>query len=224
MNTINAKIVILGDAGVGKSSLLGNLMSMPFNQEYPSTIGVEYGSKMFGIEQIVQAPDPDSFSSSSGNSLPSELKQCVFKGQYWDTAGQERFRSIIASYYRGVNGVMFVCDMTNRRSFENLQFWIGEFRKHTTTPMEWVSAIIVGNKADLKSDWIVTEDDMNKLSEQYQIPYYLVSAKNDVDKVPEVFKILNKMILHKMIENPVKQKREPSIEVYDHAPSKWCCM
>lgn len=114
------KIVIVGDSGVGKSSVLRQYAEKEFNDLSQSTIGIDFRIK------TVQRDGK------------------VFKLQIWDTAGQERFKGVVASYYRGAHAVILVYDVCNRPSFENLALWLSEVRQFGEDPR----VVIVGNKAD----------------------------------------------------------------------------
>src|SRR5437870_2332915 len=93
------KIILIGDSGVGKSSILYRLSDDKFS-DVTSTIGVDYKTKIMNIDN-------------------KNIKLMI-----WDTAGQERFRAITSSYYRNVHGAILVYDITNRESFNNLHKWI----------------------------------------------------------------------------------------------------
>ncbi|KAH7107684.1 ras-domain-containing protein [Auriculariales sp. MPI-PUGE-AT-0066] len=121
------KFVIIGDAGVGKSSILIRLTDQRFLQNPDPTLGVEFGSKLIHVE--------------------SEGKTC--KLQCWDTAGTESFRSITRSYYRGAAGALIVYDVTRRASFENCRSWLKDVRQHADPHL---TAILVANKVDLCPD------------------------------------------------------------------------
>lgn len=118
------KLLIIGDAGVGKSSLLVRFADNLFTSAYINTIGVD-----FKIRTV-------------------EYEGKRIKLQIWDTAGQERFRTITATYYRGTHGVIVVYDVTDRESYENVQRWMTEIDKNC----ENVSRVLVGNKIDMVND------------------------------------------------------------------------
>ena len=131
-NTIYLKILILGDTNVGKTSLFLNYCDNDFPEGHLATIGVEY--KIKSIEK---------------NGLSVQL-------QIWDTAGQERFKSITKSYYQGANGILFVYDITNRKSFLNVKEWIKDVENKNNN----FKKILVGNKIDLKNNnQIVNKED-----------------------------------------------------------------
>ena len=96
------KVLLIGDSGVGKSSLLLRFADDTYTDCYISTIGVD-----FKIKTV-------------------ELDGETVKLQLWDTAGQERFKTITSNYYRGAHGFILVYDVTNEESFKNLKQWIVE--------------------------------------------------------------------------------------------------
>lgn len=121
------KFVIIGDAAVGKSSLLVRLTDQRFLSKPDPTLGVEFGSKLIAI--------------------PEEGK--TVKLQCWDTAGTESFRSITRSYYRGAAGALLVYDVTSRPSFEHTRSWLADVREHADPNL---TCILVANKVDLCAD------------------------------------------------------------------------
>lgn len=128
------KIIVIGDSNVGKTCLTYRFCGGRFLDRSEATIGVDFR------EKTVQIDDE------------------LIKLQIWDTAGQERFRkSMISHYYRNVHAVLFVYDVTNITSFENLTTWIDEYNKHCgdssdANSKHQVPKILVGNKCDLDSD------------------------------------------------------------------------
>eukprot|EP00922_Rhytidocystis_sp_ex-Travisia-forbesii_P019959 GHVS01029451.1.p1 GENE.GHVS01029451.1~~GHVS01029451.1.p1 ORF type:complete len:209 (+),score=31.69 GHVS01029451.1:402-1028(+) len=118
------KILIVGESGVGKSSILVRFTDDEFNEKQLSTIGVDFKVKYMFLGG-------------------KRLKLAV-----WDTAGQERFRTLTSSYYRGAQGVILVYDTSNRNTFENLGSWLEEVRKYSTNA-EAVK-MLVGNKIDVE--------------------------------------------------------------------------
>ena len=101
------KILMIGDAGVGKSSILQQFTDGYFSDQQQSTIGVDFKVKMM----TVTGPDE----------RPKRVKVTI-----WDTAGQERFRTLTSSYYRGAQGIILVYDVSRRDTFESLHMWLQE--------------------------------------------------------------------------------------------------
>ena len=127
------KIIFIGDVSVGKTSIINVLMGQKFNNEYEASIGVDFFSKTI------------------------KYKGKTIKLQIWDSAGQEKFRSLIPNYIRGSSLVFIVYDITNRKSFENLQSWI-DFVNN----IENSNIVILANKIDLENQRQVQTEEGQK--------------------------------------------------------------
>jgi small GTP-binding protein len=161
------KIVVAGNSGCGKSSLLQQYVDKTFNASFVATIGVD-----FKIKQL---------SLNSGKTA---------KLQLWDTAGQERFRTIVASYWRGADGVAFVFDVTDMASFESVKQWAEEVERHASSK---VQKILVGNKVDLVEKRVVTKEMGEQLAKSMGIKYIETSAKT-MANVNESFQLAAEII------------------------------
>lgn len=149
---------MIGDSGAGKSSLLLRFTDNTFNEDYISTIGVD-----FKVKEI-------------------EVNGKTASIQVWDTAGQERFRNITQSYYRGSNGVIVAYDITDRITFDHVTFWLKEIDKHANSD---IVRLLVGNKFDMAENRVVTKQEAELLANQYNMEYIETSAKTgkNIDKV-----------------------------------------
>lgn len=128
------KTVIIGNSGVGKSSVLVRFAENQFMEHYLATIGVDFRFKTMQVD---------------GKNI---------KYQIWDTAGQERFRTITSAYYRGSQGILMVFDVTDQQSFVDItNFWMGEVEEYAEKD---AVLILVGNKADLVDNRKVNEDEI----------------------------------------------------------------
>lgn len=170
------KIIIVGPAGVGKSSLLLKYTKDEFERDYNVTIGVDFASK------CVEIP-------TNNNQIKS------VKLQLWDTAGQEKFKTITKSYYRGCSGGIIVFDVTNRESYENIDNWIKTIREECAID---TTIILVGNKID-KTEREVTYKEASSYAENIGLKYFETSAK-ELDSTGVAFNILAQDILNKTIE------------------------
>ena len=120
------------------------------------TIGVEFKSKIFDV-------------------LDKRVKATI-----WDTAGAERYRTITANYYRGSHAIIFVYDVTERSSFENIEkFWLKEIREYFPVNSE-VILMLVGNKIDNEYSRKVTEDEGDELARKHGMLFIETSAKERV--------------------------------------------
>lgn len=121
------KVIIIGDAGVGKTCLSYRFCNGRFPGPTEATIGVDFRERSIIIDEE------------------------LIRIQLWDTAGQERYRqSIVAHYYRNVNAVVFVYDINNIQSFKSLPAWILECKNHALTSGDDTPHILIGNKCDLQ--------------------------------------------------------------------------
>ena len=117
------KVLLIGNSGVGKSSLLLRFADDVFNDNFMPTIGVDFKIRTIDVDQK------------------------TIKLQIWDTAGQERFKTITSSYYKGAHGIIVTYDITDRESFSKVSEWMSEVDKHAS---ENISRILVGDKKDLE--------------------------------------------------------------------------
>lgn len=146
-----AKAVVVGDAAVGKTSLLVRYIKGIFNPSYILTIGVS-----FFVRDIVVSDE-------------------VLRVQLWDTGGQERFGPIRQLYYRGTKGVLLVYDRTNPESFKRLGYWLDEIRRGCGE----VPTVIVGNKADLPA--AVPTEEARRFADERRLVLVETSAKTDLN-------------------------------------------
>jgi len=116
------KVVLLGDTGVGKSSLVLRFITNEFKPYQESTIGASFMSKLIMVD---------------GSPI---------KFQIWDTAGQEKYHSLAPMYYKGAAAAIVVYDITKRNTFKTLQDWIRELQEQGP---EGIVIAVAGNKSDL---------------------------------------------------------------------------
>ena len=162
------KILLVGDSGVGKSSLLARFISDSFDEQGP-TVGVDFKLKHVDVDG-------------------TRLKLTV-----GDTAGQERFRTLTSSYYRGAHGVVFVYDVTSRESFENArETWRKEVEMYGTIANS--VKIVIGNKIDREDERTVARKEGVAFAKEYGCLFLECSAKTKV-RVAEAFDELVKGIL-----------------------------
>ncbi len=165
------KLIMVGDSGVGKSTMLYKLVNNTFRRSSDMTIGVEFGSKLIKIDD-----------------KPIKL-------HIWDTAGQENFRSITRSYYRDAVGVMLCYDVTNATSFNNISKWLDDIKQITDSCV----IILVGTKTDEESKRVVRYKDGEKLAEKNNLLFVETSSKSADDKsVEQCFKKIADDIYNKI--------------------------
>ena len=153
------KLLMIGDSGVGKSSLLLRFASDQFEDSYMTTVGLD-----FKIRTV-------------------EVDGKVVKLQMWDTAGQERFRTITRSYYRGSQGIVVVYDVTDNDTFENVKHWLSEIERYAA---DGVSKMLVGNKCDMTDARAVETATAQEVADKLDVPFFEASAKT-AENVDEIF-------------------------------------
>ncbi|XP_068773431.1 ras-related protein Rab-42-like [Struthio camelus] len=153
------RVLVLGDAAVGKSSLLRCYAEGPGAAGAPApcpTVGVEFYSRTVRLPPAGQA-----------------------KLQLWDTAGQERFRSITRSFYRSAAGVLLVFDVTNRASFEHVTEWYHEAAGGQATSK--VAFVLVGHKCDLAEERAVSAEEAGRLAASLGMAFVETSTKSNLN-------------------------------------------
>ena len=131
--------------------MLSKYLSNEFDPDSKATVGVEFGTRNFQIEN---------------NKI---------KVQIWDTAGQERYRSITNAYYKGAKGSLLVYDITNPKTFENVEKWLEDLKANGD---ENASVILIGNKNDLESERKITTEQGKEKAEFFKMAFMETSALN----------------------------------------------
>ncbi|KAL1511245.1 hypothetical protein AB1Y20_006054 [Prymnesium parvum] len=157
------KLLLIGDSGVGKSAVLVRFADDTFTASYISTIGIDFKIRTLDLD---------------GKRV---------KLQIWDTAGQERFKTITTAYYRGAMGILLVYDVTDEKSFNNINTWMHAIKQHAS---DSVNKVLLGNKADSSGPFVqkktITTARGQALADQHGIKFFETSAKNNIN-IEEAF-------------------------------------
>lgn len=191
----SCSIIVLGEASVGKTSLINRFRNDQFQEQLLTTLGLDCTTKDIILK--------------SG-------KEAVMK--IYDTAGQERFRTITRSYYQKANGILLIYSVKDTDSFIKINDWIGEIKDKAK---EDVLIYLIGNKCDVENGRQVTKKQGEELSKKYNIPFYESSAKLDIN-VKNVFQELAEAAIDKKInddDNSVDLSR-PTLK--NHAKGGCC--
>ena len=200
------KIVLIGDTSVGKTNILSKYLSDEFDPESKATVGVEFGTKNFKIENN------------------------IVKVQIWDTAGQERYRSITNAYYKGAKGALLVYDITNKKSFDNLDRWISDLKINGD---EKISIVLLGNKSDLESQRVISTEEGKNKAELFKFAFMETSALNG-SNIEKAFDELIKEVYkdnHELFEKQAKvEMNDKGIDLEQgksgenkNNEKNWCC-
>ena len=165
------KVLLLGDANVGKSALINRFVHEKFESDYKTTIGSDFSAKQ----------------------VPVEGKYVTL--QIWDTAGQERYQSLGQTFYRGTDGLILVYDRTNEETFESIKRWKDKFVEETESTVKEVPMILVANKSDM--DEIVEDEAGRELARSIELDDFFVTSAYKDENVTAVFEKLTKLCLER---------------------------
>ncbi|KAL4452817.1 hypothetical protein ABPG74_002382 [Tetrahymena malaccensis] len=154
---LESKVILLGEARVGKSSIINRFINDQFDpNSKPTTIG---GNQQAYSDKIIQV--------FNGGKIKINL---------WDTAGQEIFSSIVSVYYKSAQAAIVVFDLTDRNTINKAHKWIQEVQNNNET--KDCKIILVGNKQDKNNERQIKTEEGQEIAKQYKIKYYETSAKN----------------------------------------------
>ncbi len=173
-----AKLLLIGDGAVGKTSLRKRYLGHGFNASHLMTIGADFASKTIVLDSGIK-----------------------FVAQIWDLAGQEQFASVRQRFFLGASAVMLVFDVTNRDTFFNIPNWLQELFSATNNAK--VPIILVGNKVDLEDHRVVRKEDAEKYLQLLRsspffsdIPMaYIETSAKDGTNVEDAFQWLAKTLV-----------------------------
>jgi small GTP-binding protein len=197
--TIQAKVTVIGNANVGKSSLIQRFVSDEHLENHEPTIGATFLSRLM------------------------EFNNKSLKLNIWDTAGQERYNSLAASYARDSRACLLVYDITNFDSFKALERWYENLTNHLGGE---TVLVVVGNKEDLVSQEGVTIEEALEYAKSIRASHFRVSARSGVG-VEELFIEVSKRILNDPNLTQKEQNRTTrGLSLYQHVAvpkKKKCC-
>ena len=212
MSKIEYKFILIGNSGVGKTSILKFLSTGVFPQEIISTIGVD--KKTLDVSVEVE---------ENNKKTKKDFIISLF-----DTAGQEKFRSIAATYYRGSDGILLLYDITDRNSFESIEMWINSIIESIDKKADSKYVILlIGNKLDLISEESskreVEEQDAIDICKKFKLLWggerSIKSLK--FEELNELFAEYVKQIYNEIGEKKGKEQKAKSIKKYKF--KKKCC-
>jgi len=154
------KVIIIGEAGVGKSCILYRATTGEFKETYEVTIGAGFSS--FSVK----------------------INDSTVKLQIWDTAGQENFRSMIRVFYKGSNAAIIVYDVNRKETFAKIEEWLYEVKENARTDAKLV---LVGNKKDKETDRQIDTTLGKALAEKHGIDHFLETSAKTGEGIENLF-------------------------------------
>jgi small GTP-binding protein len=186
---IQIKIVLLGESGVGKSSIVLRYVTDSFKTDSDGTVGASYMGKIITINDS------------------------LVKLNIWDTAGQERYHSLAKMYYRDADAAILVYDITKQDSFTGMIRWYNEVKQHSS---QGIAMAIVGNKDDLIEQEVVSIEEATKFAQSINAFYKKTSAKSSFG-IEQLFKeIIEKLhpgLVNAEKRGSVKLEKENSLKI-----------
>jgi len=153
-NSESIKIVLIGESGVGKTSIISQFVNQVFQEDVESSSSGTYNSKTLIYDN-----------------------NKVLKLEIWDTAGQEKYRSLASMFYKEASAAILVYDITRKDSFEQIQqYWASQIKENS--PSNIILALC-GNKSDLIEEEKVDEEEARNYAKEINAIFYPTSAKND---------------------------------------------
>ncbi|XP_073142627.1 ras-related protein RABF2a-like [Henckelia pumila] len=172
---VNAKLVLLGDVGAGKSSLVLRFVKGQFVEFQESTIGAAFFSQTVAVNDA------------------------TVKFEIWDTAGQERYHSLAPMYYRGAAAAIIVYDITNQASFDRAKKWVHELQAQGNPNMVMA---LTGNKVDLLEARKVAAEEAQTYAQENGLFFMETSAKDATNVNDLFYAIAKKLPLLQPAPNP----------------------
>ncbi|CAL4912664.1 unnamed protein product [Urochloa decumbens] len=164
------KYITIGDAGVGKSSLLLQFTDQRFQPELNPTIGCDFSMRIVNID-----------------GKPIKL-------QIWDTAGLELFRSFNKSFYRSAAVAILVCDITRRETFDHVAGWLDDAVEAAPANL---TTILIGNKCDLDSRRTVSYEEGENFAKAHGL-FFMESSAKTAQNVEEAFTMAARTVCKKI--------------------------
>ncbi|XP_076855469.1 ras-related protein Rab-37 isoform X2 [Brachyhypopomus gauderio] len=173
------KTILVGDSGVGKTSLLVQFDQGKFIPgSFSATVGIGFTNKVVTVGDV------------------------KVKLQIWDTAGQERFRSVTHAYYRDAHALLLLYDITSKSSFDNIRAWLTEIHEYAQSD---VVIMLLGNKADMMNGRVIKREDGERLAREYGVIFMETSAKTGIN-VDLAFMTVAKELIGRSVELPHEPK------------------
>ena len=155
------KLIIVGNSGTGKSSLIKAAVSSEFRKDYQTTIAFEYSSLMIKINN-----------------------EKIYKLQIWDTCGQEIYRSLISNFYRNASLAVLLYSINDSKSFESLDEWIKDLREKANSD---IIIFLVGNKNDLEEERVISFEQGKQYAKEKNLNFFAETSAKEGNYTKEVF-------------------------------------
>jgi len=174
ISNLQFKLPIIGDGGVGKTTLTHRYLHGLFKDSYHLTIGIDFFLKKLELD---------------GKNVSLQI---------WDFAGEEKFRFLLPGVINGANGTIFMFDITRYVTFENLSNWFTVFNTANENHNQDVPALLVGSKTDLKGLRTVPSKEAKKFAQDNNLIGYIEFSSKNGENVEELFRTITKIMMEKI--------------------------
>jgi small GTP-binding protein len=181
------KVILCGDPGVGKTSILARYVDGQFNDDYNQTIGANFLIKEIELSKVIDKLD------ITNPKLKKDIKNKGFKLYFWDLGGQHDKLFSNEYYFVQAVGAFVVYDVINRETFDNIDFWITKLNEFSGE----IPFIIIGNKIDKKDERAVLFEEAKEKASSYNVQYMETSAKSN-ENIDKAFESLSVQILNNL--------------------------
>ena len=192
---IPCKVIVVGDSGVGKTSIINRFLEN-YNPDEKATIGASFSSKL----QLV-----DNYNISF---------------DIWDTAGEERFRSVNSIFYKEASICLMVYDITSLKTFQNIKdYWYNSVKENAKPDIIFG---IAGNKMDLINKEAVDQKEAEQYCKEINASFFLTSAKEN-DFIDQIFEVFGKRFIESNIFQKIISEKGIKIGLNKKKKKKGCC-
>ena len=215
MSQIDYKIILIGNTGVGKTSLFRKLQTGEFTEGTIATIGVEKKTMEMSLNVAKEG----------------KKQNKDFNISFYDTAGQEKFRAITKNYYKGSEGIILMYDITKRDTFDNVGSWVESIKDSVGNTDNKYVVFLIGNKFDLigldfgavKYEREVKKEEAEEICKKYNLMWGGEHSIKDIEfnKLKELFESFILKIYEKVGQKVNKGQKNKKIDKYK--PQKASC-
>lgn len=172
MEKLSSKVIVLGDGAVGKTSIVHRYVTDKFQKRYTATIGVDILNKTLKVTK--------------------EVTDYEVNLNLWDIGGQDSFKLVRGKFYKQAIAALLIFDVTNKRSFENLEAWIKEAIENVEQQIPFV---MVGNKIDLADSRSVSTEEIQKKAKELGIALVIETSAVTGEGIEQAFNYLAHTII-----------------------------
>ena len=187
-NDLEYKIITLGDSSVGKTSIINRFINGEFRPDSMPTLGIKHSFKILELGHL---------------NNKKKLKLSVI-----DTGGQEKYKALSISYFRYADVVLFIFNLNEPFSFENIQKWIDNFNENNNKSKKVIKKYLIGNKSDLEQK--VEQNLIDEFAKKNIMPYKATSAKTN-SQINELFQMIGEELYEEIDKKSIVSVKSKSV-------------